>query len=167
MKRKWLLFALIACLSAGISGAGVYAWLIDTKEAENIVRFVQNDIHIEEEFEPPTDPTPGDVIVKKPSIVNDSVIPVFVRARICFTDSDAQAQFEPLAIREDWSLENDGYYYYRKKVGAGESTTNIFDNIVIKNTVKKEELIPFDILVYSEAVQALNYASPQEAFEML
>ncbi|WP_373217088.1 hypothetical protein [Ruminococcus sp. 5_1_39BFAA] len=167
MKKKWLVFSLIIGLIAGFSGASVYAWLIDTKEVDNAVRFVQNKVHIEEEFDPPPDPKPGDVIVKKPSIVNDSVIPVYVRARICFTDSDAQAQCEPLVIREGWDLEKDGYYYYRKKLETGEGTTDIFDNIVIKNSVKKEELIPFDILVYGEAVQARNYASPQEAFEML
>lgn len=167
MKKKRLLFALAACLIAGISGTGVFAWLTDTKDAENIMRFVQNKVHIEEEFDPPSDPKPGDVIVKKPSIVNDSVIPVFVRARVCFTDSDAQAQCEPLIIRDGWSLEKDGYYYYGEKIGPGEGTEDIFDNIVIKSSVKKEDLIPFDILVYGEAVQARNYASPQEAFEML
>ena len=43
----------------------------------------------------------------------------------------------------------------------------VVDNIVIKNTVKKEDLVPFDILVYEESVQSEGFSSPEEAFARL
>lgn len=61
----------------------------------------------------------------------------------------------------------DEYYYYQKKVLPGEKTETVFDNIVIKNTIKKENMIPFDILVYEESVQAEGFLSPEEAFAEL
>lgn len=167
MKKEWLLFSLIALLTAGISGAAAYAWLIDRDEAANKVGFAECDIHIEEKFEPPEEPKPGDTIIKKPCLVNDSPVEVFVRARVCFSDSDAQDMCEPLMLNRDWSYEEDGYYYYGKKLPSGEKTSTIFDNIVIKDTVKKENLVPFDVLVYGEAVQAEGFSSAQEAFETL
>ena len=58
----------------------------------------------------------------------------------------------------------DEYYYYQKKLLPGERTETVFDNIVIKNTVKKEEMVPFDILVYEESVQAEGFPLPEDAF---
>ena len=167
MKKKWLFFALFISLCAGTTGGIAYAWLIDRKEAENIVQFAGNDIHIQEEFDPPQDPNPGDVIAKRPCIINDSDTDVFVRVMVQFSDSDAGKQCEPLVINSGWNRKADGYYYYDEKLHAGESTTGIFDNIVIKESVKKEELIPFDVLVYAESVQAYGFSSAQEAFDTL
>ena len=122
----------------------VYAYLIDRQETVNRIKIVENKTHIEEEFDPPADPGPGSVIKKKPCIVNDSVIPVYVRVRVVFSNLDAQAQFQP-----------------------GQRTDTVFDNIVIKNIVKKEDLVPFDILVYEESVQSEGFSSPEEAFARL
>ena len=138
----------------------VYAYLIDRQETVNRIKIVENKTHIEEEFDPPADPGPGSVIKKKPCIVNDSVIPVYVRVRVVFSNLDAQAQCEPLKIK-------DGYYYYQKQLQPGLRTDTVFDNIVIKNTVKKEDLVPFDILVYEESVQSEGFSSPEEAFARL
>ena len=137
----------------------VYAYLIDRQETVNRIKIVENKTHIEEEFDPPTDPGPGSVIKKKPCIVNDSVIPV--------SNLDAQAQCEPLKIKDSWKTGEDGYYYYQKQLQPGLRTDTVFDNIVIKNTVKKEDLVPFDILVYEESVQSEGFSSPEEAFSRL
>ena len=37
----------------------------------------------------------------------------------------------------------------------------------IKNILKKEDLVPFDILVYEESVQSEGFSSPEEAFARL
>ena len=50
---------------------------------------------------------------------------------------------------------------------TGKQLDTVFDNIVIKNTVKKEDLVPFDILVYEESVQSEGFSSPEEAFARL
>ena len=140
----------------------VYAYLIDRQETVNRIKIVENKTHIEEEFDPPADPGPGSVIKKKPCIVNDSVIPVYVRVRVVFSNLDAQAQCEPIKIKDSWKTGEDGYYYYQ-----GQRTDTVFDNIVIKNIVKKEDLVPFDILVYEESVQSEGFSSPEEAFARL
>lgn len=116
----------------------VYAYLIDRQETVNRIKIVENKTHIEEEVDPPTDPGPGSVIKKKPCIVNDSVIPVYVRVRVVFSNLDAQAQCEPLKIKDSWKTGEDGYYYYQKQLQPGLRTDTVFDNIVIKNTVKKK-----------------------------
>ena len=100
-------------------------------------------------------------------IVNDSVIPVYVRVRVVFSNLDAQAQCEPIKIKDSWKTGEDGYYYYQKQLQPGQRTDTVFDNIVIKNIVKKEDLVPFDILVYEESVQSEGFSSPEEAFARL
>ena len=164
MRKRWILFVLICCLTAGITGSAVYAYLIDRKETVNQVKAVENSTHIEEDFNPPQDPKPGQVIKKKPCILNDSVIPVYVRVKVAFSSLEAQTQCEPLLINSDWKKGKDEYYYYQKKVLPGEKTKTVFDNIVIKNTVNKDDMVPFDILVYEESVQAKGFSSPEDAF---
>ena len=152
---------------AGAAGSMVYAYLIDRQETVNRIKIVENKTHIEEEFDPPADPGPGSVIKKKPCIVNDSVIQVYVRVRVVFSNLDAQAQCEPIKIKDSWKTGEDGYYYYQKQLQPGQRTDTVFDNIVIKNIVKKEDLVPFDILVYEESVQSEGFSSPEEAFARL
>lgn len=164
MRKKWILYAAALCLAVGITGAVVYAYLIDYKEVVNQIEIAENKTHIEEEFEPPEKPEPGQVIKKKPRIQNDSEIPVYVRVWVAFSDSRAMEQCEPLHINASWILDSDGYYYYQKKVLPGTDTDTVFDNIVIKENVKKQDLVPFDILVYEEAIQAEGFASAKEAF---
>ena len=161
-----MIFILMFCLTVGITGSIAYAYLIDKNETVNQVRFVdmENKTHIEEEFETPEDVDPGQIIKKKPCIFNDSEIPVYVRAMVSFSNSAAQELCEPISINKDWKEREDGYCYYQKKLGSKERTNTIFDNIVIKNTIKKEEIIPFDVLVYEESVQAEGFLTPEEAF---
>ena len=167
MKKRWMIFVLACCLTAGITGSVVYAYLIDQKETVNQIRILENTTHIEEEFEPPDEVKPGQVIKKKPCIANDSGFPVFIRARVIFSNDRGEAQCQPLEIADSWKKGEDGYYYYQKKVLSGQRTDVIFDKIVINNTVKKDELVSFDILVYEESVQAEGFSSPEEAFARL
>ena len=144
MKKRWMIFVLACCLTAGITGSVVYAYLIDQKETVNQIRILENTTHIEEEFEPPDEVKPGQVIKKKPCIANDSGFPVFIRARVIFSNDRGEAQCQPLEIADSWKKGEDGYYYYQKKVLSGQRTDVIFDKIVIKNTVKKDELVSFE-----------------------
>lgn len=167
MRKMWMIFALVFCLLAGITGSVAYAYLIDRQETINRIHVVENKTHIEEEFEPPQDPGPGEVIKKKPCIVNDSMIPVYVRVKVEFSNREAREQCQPLEINSSWKAKEDGYYYYQEQLEPGERTETVFDNIVIKNTIKKEDLVPFDILVYEESVQSEGFSSPEEAFSGL
>ena len=76
MKRKIMILFALGCMTVLGAGAVTYAYLTDDDVKQNEIRAAENKVHIEEEFKPPEDPQPGDVIVKKPWVVNDSKIPV-------------------------------------------------------------------------------------------
>ena len=57
-----------------------------------------------------------------------------------------------------WLKGNDGYYYYKEKVAAGQSTENLLDSFVINSTPAGETL---KIEVLASAIQA----SPTTAVE--
>lgn len=167
MKKKIALLTLAASLVFAGTGVAVHAYLTDGRSTPNSVRIAGNDVHIEEQFDPPADPSPGDTIVKKPCVVNDSEVPVYVRMRPVFTSSEGEGQCEPLEIREGWKAGEDGWYYYENAVAPGEKTGYLFEKVVLKKDLEKEALESFDILVYAESVQKFGFASPQEAFAAL
>lgn len=163
MKKKILVF-LLSCFIISILGATAYAYLTDEENAVNEIGIAQIDTPIQEEFEPPPDPDPGDVITKKPCVENVSAVEVYVRASVRFSDSDAEKQCEPLKINAGWSLAGDGYYYYSQKLLPGEKTSSIFDEVTLKSGIAKEDQLPFELLVYAESVQTHGFANAPEAF---
>lgn len=157
MKKRRLIFIFAASLAViGSTASVTYAYLTGQDRAENLIGTTENEIHIEEEFEPPTDPGPGTLIKKAPRIVNDSEVGVYVRVAVYFSDSAAEYFCEPLAVNGDWRLAADGYYYYDAVLAPGGTTGTIFDRIVIREDVEAEELVPFDLLVYAESVQSFG-----------
>ena len=163
MRKKLILTLFLSALF--LSTASItFAYLTDSDLAENKVSLTENEIHIEEEFVPPEEVTPGTVITKKPRIVNDSKIPVYVRMAVHFTDSAAEAFCEPFLIDSGWELRTDGYYYYKNVLNPGQKTSALFTTVKIKENAAAEELIPFDLLVYAESVQA-DGMSEEEAWK--
>lgn len=154
MKRRWMILLAVSVLAAGSSAVGTYAYLTDQDRAENELSVTENEIHIEEAFDPPDDPKPGTVITKAPVVVNDSKVNVYIRMSVKFSDSDEEALCLPLEINGHWMKQSDGYYYYDKALAMGEKTEPLFEKITIRNDIPEEELIPFDVLVYAESVQS-------------
>ena len=154
MKRRWMILLAVSPLAAGSSAVGTYAYLTDQDKAENELGVTENEIHIEETFDPPDDPKPGTAITKAPAVVNDSQVSVYVRMTARFSNSDAEAFCLPLEINSHWVKQSDGYYYYDKILSAGEKTEPLFEKITIRSDIAAEELIPFDVLVYAESVQS-------------
>lgn len=149
---------------AAASVPGTLAYLTDADQKGNQVRFTENDIRIDEEFDPPVNPGPGTVIKKSPRIMNESKVPVYVRVSARFSDDQAEAFCLPLVINEGWELRGDGYYYYGKVLGAGEATSTLFDQVVIRSDTDSSSLVPFDLLIYAESVQSQDM-SQEEAWE--
>lgn len=154
MKKKIIVPALLACLAVGGTITVTYAYLTDQDRADNEISVTENEIHIEEEFEPPDDPKPGSVITKSPVIVNDSAVSVYVRMSAKFSNSAAEGFCIPPEIHDRWQKNTDGYYYYDTALSPGEKTVPLFEKIIIRDDVSQEELTPFDVLVYAESVQA-------------
>lgn len=164
MKKKLIVWMLLAAVAVGSSAAGTYAYLTDQDRAENELSVTENEIHIEENFNPPDDPKPGSVITKAPAVVNDSKVGVYVRISVKFSDSKAENLCLPLTINEHWEKKSDGYYYYDQVLAAGERTEALFEKIVIRNDISADELIPFDVLVYAESVQSHDMTA-EEAWD--
>ena len=138
--------------AGGIRGSGAY--LTDAKEKENILLPTCTRIHIDENFEPPLDPSPGSWFVKEPRIVNDSDTACHVRARICFSTLEGENCCVPLELNDDWTWADDGYCYYDRPLEGGESTSPVFSRVAFREDISAEELgaaLPFEICVYAEA----------------
>ena len=167
MKRKIMILFVLGCMTVLGTGAVTYAYLTDDDVKQNEILPVENKTHIEEEFHPPQDPEPGKVIVKRPWVVNDSQVPVYVRIKVRFSDSKGEAQCQPLQIHKKWKQNKDGYYYYEDILAAGAKTEPLFDKIQLKPDLIKEEICPFDLLVYAESVQAYGFTGAETAFAAL
>lgn len=162
MMRKYALALMGAALLLG-AGAGVsLAYLTASQETVNRFGAVDTQIQIEEEFSPPGELKPGTVIPKEPSIKNTASESCYVRASICFTNSDAQALCDALSISSGWTKKEDGWYYWDSPLLPQASTAPLFRQIRIRGDAKGE-CPAFDVLVYAEAV-CCGDKSAQEAW---
>ncbi len=151
-KKYWIpLIAAALTMTAGLGTT--YAYLTAQDSVENTFDAAEVDITVEEGFEP-TPPEPGKVIKKAPRIRSDSDTDCYVRMRYEFTSSDAEKLCESVKTNPGWTKKSDGYYYWNSIVKPGGETGTLFDRIQIRSGITAEEIIPFDILVYAEAVQA-------------
>ena len=160
MKRKLLrLVVLFGIVGAIGSGAAVTsAYLTDQKKATNTFNPTDVDITVEEDYEKPSDPKPGDTISKKPRVVNNSDVSVYVRVRAVISNEDL---LEAINVNDGWTLKSDGFYYYNKALSPGEKTGNLFENVKIKSDVQKDEIKDLSVQVYAEAVQAGSLTADQ------
>lgn len=164
MKKKLISSLFFACLFLS-STSLTMAYLTDQKEAVNEISPTENQIRIEESFDPPDELKPGITIPKSPRLFNESEIPVYVRMSVHFSDSAAEAFCEPLSIKNGWSRHSDGYYYYVHPLASKERSEALFDAVKIKDSISSKDLIPFELLVYAESVQAEGFASAEEAWD--
>lgn len=163
-KRIKLFAAVMVCILSAAAGI-TYAYLTSADDAKNTFDAAKADIKIIEEFDPPKDPVPGDIITKSPKVHSDSDTDCYVRIRVEFTN-DAGSICEPLIINPGWKGSDDGYYYWEQALAPGKETGTLFDTVKIKDGIKKEEIKPFDILVYAESVQA-GGAAAEDAWKAM
>lgn len=153
MKKK-ILGVMAAALILGMGAGTSYAYLTGRDQADNYFAASETKIEIQETFTPVSKLTPGMVITKAPRAVSSSDVSCYVRMTVRFSDSEAESFCEPLVIRQGWSDRGDGYYYWEKELQPGETTDALFDSVAVKKDAGAEELKPFEILVYAEAVQS-------------
>lgn len=150
---KKLLIGMAVFLLFGVSGGVTLAYLSGEDMRTNLIRAAETDIEVTEEFDPPEEINPGCEIRKIPRIHNIAQSPCYVRAACYFSDLEAEQCCEKLQIREGWTLKEDGYYYWGELLQPDEMTGPLFEKVVIRKDVDKNELKPFELLVYAEAVQ--------------
>lgn len=161
--KNFIVAVLAAALLLGV-GAGVsYAYLTAEDNAKNQFQVSSVDIHVDENFDPPPDVVPGQVITKAPCVVSSSDKDCYVRVAVHFSDSAAEGFCEPLVINSGWSDGGDGYYYWGNPLPPGQKTGTLFDSVKIRQDAGNK-LAPFEILVYAEAVLS-DGLSMKEAWE--
>lgn len=152
MRRKHLgilAASLVIAASAGVT----YAYLTAQDQVENTFDAAEAEIVVEEDFVPEP-PEPGKTIKKAPRVRNVSDTDCYVRILCVFSDSDAESLCEPTEIQSGWEAKDDGYFYWNSAVRPGEETGALFEYVRIREDISETDMIPFDILVYAEAVQA-------------
>ena len=167
--RNWIRAVPVCGMALILNAAWVPACLTDQAETVNTVLVSENTIHVEEEFDPPAEPVPGLTFTKRPAIMNDGLLPCYVRARVLFSSQEAASLCEPLQISAPWSQAEDGYYYYADALSSGSLTEPIFYTVTLRPDISQEELsgaLPFEILVYAESVRA-GEDGAQEAWSRL
>ena len=168
MKKKLTAVALIVALLAVAIVGGTLAYFTDTTgTAENVFTVGNVKINLEEPnwessgSEDAPEVYPGEALAKDPQVENVGANPCFVRVSV--SDLEIFEGADPITLRyqyadgfntADWTL-IDGYYYYNKVLAKGETTTPVFDQIVIPTSwTNGDASSEYSVDVFAQAVQA-------------
>jgi len=168
MKKKITAIALVIYLMAVAIVGGSLAYFTDvTEEAENTFTVGNVDITLTEPkwdadgSEDAPEVYPGEALAKDPTVNNVGANPCFVRVNVSGLDCLGNAgmityrtNYVDGALGEGW-VQNGDYYYYTKVLAVDESTTPLFDQIVIPTALTNGDgETEFSVDIYAEAVQA-------------
>lgn len=133
MKKKLTIGILLVGLVAAIGFSGTLAWFTDKEEASNTLQTGFIDIALTEpnyQEENYQALQPGDTILKDPTItIEDSSEDAYIRLKVTNATVNRPGK-EPISITledlqakntEDWTLSEDGYYYYKNIVTKGDT----------------------------------------------
>lgn len=167
-KYSLLWISVIALVVLDISVASVSAYFSDREEKRNRITVGDSNIEIVEEFDPPEKIEPGSHFIKKVCMKNLGKSDCFIRCRLELSSEEILPYLEFDIDKAKWSLEEDGYYYYREAVEVKKQTTNLLEEIQIKENAPSEVTEKgFSVLVYAESYQQGNFEKNQwkEAWE--
>lgn len=162
--KQLITLMLATALILGVGAGVTHAYLTADDGMVNRLCASEVEISVRENFEPPKILRPGVKIKKTPQVVSSSDTDCYVRMSVHFSDGQAEELCEPLSVCEGWQAGNDGYYYWQEKVAPGQVTAPLFEMVQIRSDAEK--ILPFDILVYAEAVQCGNL-SAQDAWKTM
>ena len=156
---RWTCLCLVLCLSFWIND-GIAAYFTDGDTAVNRLNVSLSDVEIDEEFQPPSNPT--GTFVKKVRLYNSGHCRSFVRLKVVVSDSDIgnYVTFDMDTVSKDakggmWVDGGDGFYYYTRPLETGEYTSYLFKQVSVGGG--GPENYTFDIIVYGESYQADEY----------
>ena len=170
MKKKLVAIFLCVAMLAVAAVSGTLAYFTDKDEKTNVFTVGNVDIVL---TEPKWDATgaaeaqdvyPGEALAKDPTVTNQGKNPCFVRISVTELDQfvekfgqNAMIKYRTAyvdgALGEGWVLHTDGYFYYTKVLQPGESTTALFDQIVMPFELTNNATTE-DIVVTAYAAQA-------------
>lgn len=166
MKKRILLGCLLLALIS-IVAVGTYAYTQAEKVNRNVITSgglsmelleKGNKSHTKQDA---TVIMPGDVIEKEIRVKNISGHPMFVRVELIpsvdGSELDASKCIQLNINTTDW-IEKDGYYYYRKALEAGDTTSELFSRVTFVGTAVTNEYLGkmFRLDTNAFAVQSEN-----------
>lgn len=164
MKTKCLtskhIILLVLIILVLVSVTAVNAFLISKDSFSNRFIVGNNTSHIEEIFGSYDSFTKGQNYKKNVTVKNDGNVPCYVRVFAEIEDPEIAANVGINFNTADWTgKQSDGYYYYKKSLKTGESTTPLFTTLSAKSDIKN-----FQMICYEETVQTDGAADPISAF---
>lgn len=68
---------------------------------------------------------------------------------------------QTLWVQEDGAAQEDDFYYYLGVLGAGDSSENLLDKVVLGSNLQGEDFLKnFSVTIYHESVLAINKPNP-------
>ena len=175
-KRIFAGMGILLGVLVGVQGTAAYQSAYD--KAVNIVTPGNISSEIGEDFpNPPTIVPDKDIDIAKkiwvsnnPSGQNKTGTDCYVRVAVGYSNSDiGKAVTMKNTDSENWIYGDDGFYYYKKILREGESTTQLCTGFLIDHArVEKKYwklLNEFQIQVYQESVEARLFDNYQKAWE--
>lgn len=149
------LLLLILLLTASGLAVGVgSAYFSDQDARSNKIRPGDSNLEITEEFHPPNELKPGEVIAKSVQVINKGRSNCFIRCRLLMDDEEILPYLTLETDTDNWEKSEDGYYYYKSALEIGEITTELMKEIVVSEDVPEELLKRgFALSVYAESYQ--------------
>ena len=151
-KKKTIFLAVILSL---ICIGSIAAYMTSAAKIDNILTVGYNDIDIVEKFDPPPELRPGVEFTKTVSVSNTGPVDCYVRVLSLFSNSDMGDHCTIDYNEKDWAYnETDQYWYYKKPLPAGETTTPLFTKIKLDDDINANDIKDFDVMIYAESYQA-------------
>lgn len=175
MRKKWLGGA-AALLLAALVAAGTWAYFAASTHVTNVITTGKIDITLHEETTNGqpfpaggiTGVMPGTSKDKKVTVENKGTSPAWVRARVTISvvAADGKTSLDAGQVSVDykdgWLFakrdgENEGYYYYKKPLDVGNTTTPLFEKVAFAATMPNEyQGCTVKVDVYVQAVQEVH-----------
>ena len=137
-------------------------FLISTDSVTNRLSCGYNTAEIVENYVPLSSFAKGEEVTKEVKVRNEGSVPCYVRVFAEISRPEAREAIDVDFSTSDWSKMSDGYYYYSRVLNAGEESSSLFTTLTAKENVSD-----FEMICYSESVQAYGFAGAKEAFEAI
>ncbi|MBO0423712.1 TasA family protein [Enterococcus plantarum] len=168
----WILPVLAVLLLIGSVTA--YAAMMMSEEKVNLFQVGNLQTEVKEVFTEPTTIKPNESVTKEVSVENTGTVDQFVRVMLqpeIRLENGESTRLLPSKIGEevllelnltDWTLGEDGYYYYLNVLKSGtpnNTTKNLFTEVKLKQDLGLEyHNATFNLLVKVEAINCAKYA---------
>ncbi len=169
IKKLAVVAAVMLCLAVGVQAT--LAAFTATGTATNVITMGNIKIKLHEQrlnaqqklepFEDVIGVVPGESVSKIVTVENTGNNPAWIRISIGVTIDlakgvvgTADKTLVSFDIGDDWT-ELNGYYYYAKALGAGETTTPLFENVIFSDNMGnmyQKSTTTVDILVHGVQV---------------